>query len=135
MTRGLILTLLMTAGFVGITAWPADAHHSFAATYRQGETVTIEGEVVQVLLRNPHSFVEVQVKQPNGSRVRYIAEWQGADRLDSEGVTMHTLRPGDRVVIAGAPSRDTAGHRILMTGLYRPRDKFSWGEQPGQAIN
>jgi hypothetical protein len=38
------------------------AHHSFAATYIEDKTVTIEGELVQVLFRNPHSFVHVSVR-------------------------------------------------------------------------
>ena len=44
----------------------AYAHHSFAATYLEDQTVTIEGELVQFLFRNPHSFVHVMVKEKDG---------------------------------------------------------------------
>ncbi len=37
------------------------AHHSFAATYFEDKTVTIEGNLKQFLYRNPHSF------RPRGS--------------------------------------------------------------------
>jgi len=32
----------------------AAAHHSSSATYRENQTVTIQGQVVQFQLRNPH---------------------------------------------------------------------------------
>ena len=46
------------------------AHHSFAATYVEDQSVTIEGQLVQFLLRNPHSFVHVMVKEKDGTTNR-----------------------------------------------------------------
>ena len=39
--------LVAAAAVVGSAATQAYAHHSFAATYRESQTVTIEGELVQ----------------------------------------------------------------------------------------
>ena len=69
MTRYLVVPFTVASLAVGAHAW---AHHSFAATYLEGRSVTIEGEIVQFLLRNPHSFVHVMVTEPNGSMVRYV---------------------------------------------------------------
>lgn len=56
---GLLVTLVaMSAGSPG---W---AHHSFAATYDETKTQTIEGKIVQFLYRNPHSFVHVDAPMP-----------------------------------------------------------------------
>ena len=38
----------------------AGAHHSFAATYFEDKTQKIEGDLVQFMFRNPHSFVHVE---------------------------------------------------------------------------
>jgi len=54
-------------------AW---AHHSFAATYIENQSVTIEGELVQFGLRNPHSFVNVDVTEKDGSTTR-LCSWNG----------------------------------------------------------
>src|SRR5688572_15720749 len=81
------------------------AHHSFAAAYFEDQSVTIEGELVQFLFRNPHSFVHVLVKEKDGSIVRYAVEWGGAGQLGSQGVGKDTLRVGDVVVIKGSPGR------------------------------
>ena len=59
MTLRAVLLVVLAAAAVGARA---DAHHSFAATYVEDQVVTIEGELVQFLFRNPHSFVHLQVK-------------------------------------------------------------------------
>ncbi len=82
MKRYLAILVVAAAAFVGTRA---DAHHSFAATYLEDQTVTIEGELVQFLFRNPHSFVHVMVKEKDGTMVRYAVEWGGAGQLGGQG--------------------------------------------------
>src|ERR1700752_4731127 len=95
----------------------AYGHPSFAATYFENESITIEGELVQFLFRNPHSFVHVMVTEKDGSKVRYAVEWGGSGQLGGQGVTRETLRPGDVVVITGSPGRNPAEHRVRMVSL------------------
>jgi hypothetical protein len=102
------------------------AHHSFAAAYDDERMMTIAGEVVQVLLRNPHSFVHVIVREPGKEPIRYSVEWTSLGRLGDQGVTGGTLRAGDRVVITGQPSRDLDLRWLRMTMLRRPKDGFVW---------
>jgi hypothetical protein len=111
------------------------AHHSFAATYLEDQTVQIEGELVQFLFRNPHSFVHVNVKEKDGSVVRYAVEWGGAGQLGGQGVTRETLKAGDHVIISGSPGRNPADHRVRMVTLHRPKDGFGWGQRPGQTFD
>src|SRR5215207_1705307 len=56
------LALAACAVGVILTAAPSAAHHSFAATYFEDQTVTIEGQILQFVFRNPHSFVHLVVK-------------------------------------------------------------------------
>jgi hypothetical protein len=132
MKRGLIVMLL--AGAVALSA-QAYAHHSFAATYLEDQTVTIEGQLVQFLFRNPHSFVHVMVEEEDGSMVRYAVEWGGAGQLGGQGVTRETLKPGDFVVISGSPGRNPEDHRVRMVTLFRPSDGFGWGNRPGETFD
>ena len=111
------------------------AHHSFAAAYFEDQSVTVEGELVQFLFRNPHSFVHVLVKEKDGSVVRYAVEWGGAGQLGSQGVGKDTLRVGDVVIIKGSPGRNPEDHRIRLVTLQRPKDGFVWGERPGQVVD
>jgi hypothetical protein len=132
MKRYLGFVLVAAVALVGARAY---AHHSFAATYLEDQTVTIEGELVQFLFRNPHSFVHIMVKQENGEMVRYAVEWGGAGALGGQGVTRETLKPGDYVVISGSPGRNPADNRVRMVTLHRPSDGFGWGRRPGEVVD
>jgi hypothetical protein len=111
------------------------AHHSFAATYIEDQSVTIEGQLVQFLLRNPHSFVHVNVKDADGSIVRYVVEWGSSAQVGGQGVTRDTLTPGDYVVISGNPGRNPADHRVRLLKIQRPKDGWSWGLLPNQVVD
>lgn len=114
------LTIALLAGATPL------AHHSFAATYLEDKSVTIEGEIVQFLLRSPHSFVHVMVTQPDGMKVRYVVEWGSPSQLSGK-VSRDTLKAGDKVVISGNPGRNTADHRVRLLTFKRPADGWSWG--------
>ena len=128
------LVVLLAAG-AAVCARPALAHHSFSATYLETQSVTIEGEIVQFVFRNPHSFVHVNVKEKDGTVTTYNVEWGGTGQLNNTGVTRETLKAGDVVVITGAPGRNAADHRIRMVTLKRPKDGFTWGGAPGQTVD
>ena len=132
MKRSLVV---LVAAAATAFARPAIAHHSFSATYLETQTATIEGEIVQFVFRNPHSFVHVNVKEKDGSVTVYNVEWGGTGQLNTTGVTRETLKPGDVVVITGAPGRNAADHRIRMLTLKRPKDGFTWGQAPGQTVD
>jgi len=120
------LVTLLVAGVLALSV-PASAHHSFAATYFEDKTVKIEGDLVQFLYRNPHSFVHVEVKEPNGEVTRWAIEWAAGGQLAQGGITRDTLRPGDHVIITGNPGRNPDDHRARMVNLTRPSDGFKWG--------
>jgi hypothetical protein len=110
-------------------------HHSFAATYLEDQSVTIEGQLVQFLLRNPHSFVHVMVKEKDGSMARYVVEWGSTAQLGGQGVTRDTLKIGDFVVITGNPGRNAEDHRIRLLQFRRPKDGWSWGLLPSEKVD
>jgi hypothetical protein len=112
---------------VGLLSGQVSAHHSISATYIEDRTVTVQGQLVQLLFRNPHSFMHVVVREKDGSTVRYAVEWVGANQLGGQGVSRDTLKIGDHVVISGNPARNSRDHLLRMLTLQRPRDGFGWG--------
>ena len=124
MKRYLGVLLVAAASLVGAQAY---AHHSFAATYLEDQTVTIEGELVQFLFRNPHSFVHIESKDASGNVVRYAVEWGAGLQLNRQGVTRETLKPGDHVIVTGNPGRKPEDHRLRMRTIARPSDGWKWG--------
>ena len=120
---------LLIVGATLLTGTAASAHHSFAATYYEDRVVTIEGELVQFDYRNPHSFVHVMVPDEKGTPQRWAIEWGAVAQLNGQGVQRFTLKPGDHVVITGAPARSGEEHKLLMRKLVRPSDGFTWAAQ------
>jgi hypothetical protein len=129
MTR-FVAALTVAGAIVGGTC--ARAHHSFAALYVENQTATIDGVVVQFLFRNPHSFIQVSVRDQSGAEVRYEVEWRGANQLMRQGVTQMTLKAGDRLIISGSPSRNPQDRWLRMATLQRPRDGFTWRRAPDE---
>ena len=132
MKRYLVVLLAVGALVVGAHAY---AHHSFAATYLEDQTVTIEGELIQFLFRNPHSFVHMMVKEKDGNIARYAVEWGGTGQLAGQGVTRETLKSGDVVVVSGSPGRNPLDKRVRLVTLHRPKDGFVWGKRPGEVVD
>jgi hypothetical protein len=132
MKRYLVVVLVAAATLVGARAY---AHHSFAATYLEDRTVTIEGDIAQFLFRNPHSWVHVNVKEKDGTVVRYAVEWGGTGQLGNTGVTRDTLKIGEHVVISGNPARNPKQHQVRMLSLHRTKDGFGWGKKPGEVVD
>jgi len=124
--KRMLLGLVIAVGAF-MTAAPAFAHHSFAATYFEDKKMTVEGNLVQFLFRNPHSFVEVEAPDDSGKMVRWAVEWAGGGQLGQQGVTRETLKPGDHVIVVGNPGRNPEDHRLRMVNITRPSDGFKWG--------
>ncbi len=110
-----------------LCAGAVTAHHSFTATYDENKEETVEGKIVQFLLRNPHSMLHVEVLDDKGEPHRYAVEWAGVGGLNSEGITRTTLRVGDEVVVRGNPGRNKSEYRLRMLSIDRPLDGWHWG--------
>ena len=125
--RRLVGVVLALAIALTLSVGSVSAHHSFAATYLEGQTQKIEGKVVQFLFRNPHSFLHVEAPDDNGTMQVWNIEWGGGGVLGRQGVMRETLKPGDRVIVVGQPGRVPEEHRLRMVNLTRPADGWKWG--------
>jgi hypothetical protein len=129
------LNMLLGIAAATLLAIPALAHHSFAAVYKTGESVTIEGRIAQFLFRNPHSVLHVVTEDDDGNTTRWAIEWQGATQLGASGISTQTLRPGDPVIVTGTPGRIAEEHRMLLVTLTRTTDGLNWGNRAGEVVN
>ena len=109
-----------------VAAIHAHAHHSFAATYFEDKVQKVEGNLVQFLYRNPHSFVHVEGPDESGAAQRWAVEWGAGLQLNQQGVMRDTLRVGDHVIIEGNPGRNPQDHRLRMRSIVRPSDGWKW---------
>ena len=101
------------------------AHHANTSVYRVDEQLTIDGVVVSLVYRNPHSYLQVMAPD----RMNHMRLWAvecGNQQLLRRNVSEAALKPGDRVVVTGTPGRDEGQWRLLLKTLSRPRDGWQW---------
>ena len=121
----LAMTVLMSAALA--------AHHSFAGTYIEGQLMKIEGKIVEFNVRNPHSYIVIEVEGKDGKKVKWGGEWGSVTQLSQGGVDRFTLEVGDYLIIEGAPPRDSGDHKVLVRKVSRPangtRPAWEWSGQ------
>jgi hypothetical protein len=119
------ILLVLLVGAVAAVA-PVSSHHSFAAHYFEEQSMTITGDLVEFEYRSPHAWIHVMAPDERGTMRRYGAEWQNPNRLNQQGITKDTLKPGDRLVVVGSPGRNADEYKIHLKGLERPADGWTW---------
>src|SRR4030095_4435075 len=118
------MAVVLTAALLG--GGRASAHHSFGATYVENKQLSIEGELLQFVYRNPHALLQVMAPDANRQMQRWTVEWEAMGQLDHQGVTSMTLKPGDRVVIKGNPGKNAADHWLCAHKIARLKDGWTW---------
>ena len=117
---------VVVLGLALLTATAAYAHHSFARDYAEDKQISLEGDVVSFEYRNPHAWVYFTAGDDRGVLRRFGAEWANPRRLEQQGIAAGDLRPGDHVVITGAPSRSATNYSVHLKSIRRASDGWSW---------
>jgi uncharacterized protein DUF6152 len=104
--RTLFLALALTT--VIPLAPPALAHHSFAAEYDANRPVTLTGSVTKMAWINPHSWIYIDVKKPDGNVDNWAVEAGPPGTLIRAGFTKESLAPGTVIVVNGYRAKDGA---------------------------
>jgi hypothetical protein len=100
-----VTTWLATAAALAALGAPAAAHHSFAS-FDTTRVVRIDGVVAEFQWTNPHAWLEIDVKNPDGGVDRWGVEFNSPNNLTREGWSRHMLKSGDEVTVLIHPLRD-----------------------------
>jgi hypothetical protein len=89
-----------------VTAVPVAAHHSFAAEFDARKPVQVTGTLTRMEWVNPHVWIHVAVKKPDGTIENWAVEAGTPSVLFRRGFTKASLAPGIEIKVDGYQAKD-----------------------------
>jgi hypothetical protein len=93
------------AGVLLLATAPIVAHHSFAAEYDRGRTITVTGSVTKLEWTNPHARLYVMGTDETGKMQEWDFELGPPNGLMRNGWRRDSLKAGLKVVVEGFRSK------------------------------
>jgi uncharacterized protein DUF6152 len=102
--------LSFVAGGIGallmLAETPVMAHHAFSAEFDADRPVKFRGTVTKMEWVNPHAWIHIDVKKPDGTTEEWMIEAGTPNTLFRRGLTKQSLQPGMEVLVDGYQSKD-----------------------------
>ena len=101
-------TLAVSIVSLAMSGWAssASAHHAFAAEFDANKPVNFKGTITKMEWVNPHSWLHVDVKQPDGTVVNWAIEAGGPNALLRRGLRRTDFPIGSEVIVTGFRARN-----------------------------
>ena len=101
--------LLLSAAAVLVSGASLLAHHSWPVAF--GKLVTVKGTVTEFIWENPHPMITLEVRTDDGKTERWRVGGPAISRMEANGWTKTTVKPGD--VLTGTGYQFSDGQKII----------------------
>ena len=108
MTKRFLIIVIAIAGLIA-GAVPLVAHHSWPVNMEK--LVTVKGTVTAFAWENPHPMITLEVRTNEGKTETWQVGGPAINRMEANGWTKGTLKPGD--VITGSGYQFSDGQKII----------------------
>jgi Family of unknown function (DUF6152) len=82
------------------------AHHAVAGVYDLNKEIVLQGELLKLNFRNPHSNLILAVPNPDGSTTEWVLTTASIQVLTRSGVNSSSIKPGEILKITALPARN-----------------------------
>ncbi len=106
MNSKLYVVAAVTGCLLFAASLPAFAHHAFAAEFDSTKPVKLRGTVTKMEWINPHAWIHIDVKKPDGAVESWMIEAGTPNTLLRRGFTKDSLKAGTEVLVDGYQSKD-----------------------------
>lgn len=106
--RGKVIFGGLVAGAVALVVYavPALAHHAFGAEFDPDAPIRLQGEIVRVEWVNPHSWIHIEVTNPDGTSDVWMVEGGTPNVLLRRGLRRECLVIGMELIVDGYQAKD-----------------------------
>lgn len=123
---------LFVGGIVLLGSVPAWAHHAFAQEFDEKRPIKLQGTVTKWEVINPHSWIHLDVKAPDGKVTSWMIEGGSPNALFRQGFTKDSLPPGSEIIVEGFQAKDGANRGVGSNITFKDGKKlFLGGSAPG----
>ena len=99
--RRTVAVIVAGMGLLVMAAAPAMAHHAFAAEFDAKKPIKLQGTVTKMEWINPHAWIHIDVKKPDGKIESWMIEGGTPNTLLRRGLTKTSLPEGTEIVVDG----------------------------------
>ncbi len=104
--RSKLIVWGLGVGLLLAAAGPVLAHHAFSAEFDANNPIELKGTVVKMEWVNPHTWIHMDVKKPDGKVERWMIEGGPPNSLLRRGFTKASLLPGTEIFVEGFRAKD-----------------------------
>jgi Family of unknown function (DUF6152) len=102
--KKILYTFFAVVAVLSMAVVPLLAHHGRGAAFDMKKQVTMKGVVTQVLWRNPHVRILMDIKDETGVVRNWSFENTGTANLAQGGYSKNTLRVGQELTVVANPA-------------------------------
>ena len=121
MKRRTTLALALVGATLLVSAGPVSAHHAMVAEFNLTKPITLKGTLTRMEWVNPHGWLYVDVKGPEG-RESWKIETGSPFRMEKRGLKKTDFKVGSEVILSGFAAKDGSRNAAGMTITFPDRE-------------